>query len=757
MRYLKVLLPVTSLLCWMFPVMLPCQQLPEVVKDGVRYYAPTQPFYNLQCVGPLCPSGGSSGFPLTLGTTSIPANGTIPALTGITVNGVTLQTGGATNAFLNRAGGYSSPSGASVQIKFMSVAGCPQDADPNAGGGTDGTACVNALFAGADATTAIEVVQDKGFTTISGNGIICPAAGNCILAGEGGGIAQTLISNCSISGGVAILTAVNTLAAGQKGTFGDMVNCPTLTNQTLTVLSAGLSGTQFEVAASGTVAGGADAGTFNQVRGTGFFLAAGSRDMFSNGPWGSGTNCDVGAGAIAPRGANIQLLNIVMNGNAPNNSDYCFGADFNNINGIVMRDVVFFNAAKYSVKMANVGNVVLDGDFYFSTSPLAGTNTDGDHFEGPANDIIISNSHYKVSDDAIALNAFEGFCGPITRVEITNSTLDNSFNAVRAYNSDLNTCTNGLVPLISQVDISKFSGRTLHFLTLGAGETGLGTLNPAITDFRWSDSTIEQTGNVATPVLQQDNVGNISFSNFTLRSSQSSAFYQIGDRASGAAHLGNVLFNGVTFVDTASGQAISGLMLYGLGNTVGTVQVDNLSLVVDGGGTPATFAPLAPVASYTGSSVGQVVVGNIDPTNMTSSPFGSSPSSIIPSLYASVYAIQALTTFDGTTIQIPHPINITGAVTANEVDTSGALGIKNVIKQAGANYIYADSASFHPYSAWNVSLGTKGNGWNEVWSNDLGSNIATQPSGSCGVQGQWVFSQDGHATYCNGTTWVSKI
>jgi hypothetical protein len=37
------------------------------------------------------------------------------------------------------------------------------------------------------------------------------------------------------------------------------------------------------------------------------------------------------------------------------------------------------------------------------------------------------------------------------------------------------------------------------------------------------------------------------------------------------------------------------------------------------------------------------------------------------------------------------------------------------------------------------------------------SGPATAPSGSCGTSGQWVFSQDGHATFCAGGTWVVKI
>ena len=46
-------------------------------------------------------------------------------------------------------------------------------------------------------------------------------------------------------------------------------------------------------------------------------------------------------------------------------------------------------------------------------------------------------------------------------------------------------------------------------------------------------------------------------------------------------------------------------------------------------------------------------------------------------------------------------------------------------------------------------------------SGTIGSNAiigpATAPSGSCSVNGRWVFSQDGHATFCASGTWVTKI
>ncbi|MBB6144712.1 hypothetical protein HNQ77_002668 [Silvibacterium bohemicum] len=37
------------------------------------------------------------------------------------------------------------------------------------------------------------------------------------------------------------------------------------------------------------------------------------------------------------------------------------------------------------------------------------------------------------------------------------------------------------------------------------------------------------------------------------------------------------------------------------------------------------------------------------------------------------------------------------------------------------------------------------------------SGPATAPSGACPTSGAWVFSKDGHATFCNAGTWVTKI
>jgi hypothetical protein len=61
-----------------------------------------------------------------------------------------------------------------------------------------------------------------------------------------------------------------------------------------------------------------------------------------------------------------------------------------------------------------------------------------------------------------------------------------------------------------------------------------------------------------------------------------------------------------------------------------------------------------------------------------------------------------------------------------------------------------------------VSLGdgTAGDSSGSLSVSSVSANLyrgpATAPSGACSAVG-WAFSQDGHATFCNGSTWVTKI
>lgn len=93
---------------------------PTTSSTGASSYIPSQIAY-LYCynsslnqwvpASSACFGGSGSGFPITLGTTSIASGSTTTSVAGLTVNGVTLTAAGSTTLFLNQAGGYTSPTG----------------------------------------------------------------------------------------------------------------------------------------------------------------------------------------------------------------------------------------------------------------------------------------------------------------------------------------------------------------------------------------------------------------------------------------------------------------------------------------------------------------------------------------------------------------------------------------------------------------------------------------------------------------------
>jgi hypothetical protein len=91
-----------------------------------------------------------------------------------------------------------------------------------------------------------------------------------------------------------------------------------------------------------------------------------------------------------------------------------------NLDNIAIENVVVVNSPCYHLRFTNVGNVAISGCITRSFGP----NTDGLHFEGPANDITISNCTFTTGDDAIALNCPEGYSGNISRVSVSNCKFD---------------------------------------------------------------------------------------------------------------------------------------------------------------------------------------------------------------------------------------------------------------------------------------------------------------------------------------------
>ncbi len=177
--------------------------------------------------------------------------------------------------------------------------------------------------------------------------------------------------------------------------------------------------------------------------GTGFFIKTGTNnDGIHNGDPNAAVPSDPGPPAPA-RGSSVALRNFTLNGNQGRgrNGDsttgtrqgktgvvWYFGINLMNLNDIVIENVVVVNTPAYHIRLSNVGNVEVSGCVLRSV----GTNTDGLHFDGPANDISISNCDILSGDDAIALNCPEGYTGNISRVTVTNCKF-NSPTLMRLY------------------------------------------------------------------------------------------------------------------------------------------------------------------------------------------------------------------------------------------------------------------------------------------------------------------------------------
>lgn len=176
--------------------------------------------------------------------------------------------------------------------------------------------------------------------------------------------------------------------------------------------------------------------------GTGFFIKSWTNnDGIHNG--GPGANVPADPGPPAPaRGKSVSLRNFTLNGNRGNghNGDsttgltqggkraWYIGINLMDLDDITIENVVVVNTPSYHMRLSNVGNVRVSG----CVMHTHGYNTDGIHFDGPANDISISSCDFELDDDSIALNCPEGHSGDISRVVVTNCTF-NSWSLMRLY------------------------------------------------------------------------------------------------------------------------------------------------------------------------------------------------------------------------------------------------------------------------------------------------------------------------------------
>jgi hypothetical protein len=356
--------------------------------------------------------------------------------------------------------------------------------------------------------------------------------------------------------------------------------------------------------------------------GTGFFIKAGTNnDGIHNGGPRAAVPSDPGSVTpgipIPARGSNVSLSNFELNGNAGDgrngdsttgrvqgvgNTTWYFGINLMNLNNITLENLGIVNTPAYHIRLSNVGNVTVSGCTTYSTAP----STDGVHFDGPANDIAISNCNFTCGDDAIALNCPEGYSGSISRVTVTGCTF-NSLTMMRLYTTSWVRRFN-----IDSVTVSDCNG-TLTRAAFAIGEAP-GSNPNSVEGLKVSNCNI-----IAPAVLELEaNFGVATFSNVTFTPLDRNqdvgyAFARTSTPYVPIVYSGASLVLENCVIQRNKNHVVAALILEG-GSTIENIEFNGFSVQDAPGSSYAAAPELLNIASGT---IGRVVIAALDSTHIT--------------------------------------------------------------------------------------------------------------------------------------------
>lgn len=355
--------------------------------------------------------------------------------------------------------------------------------------------------------------------------------------------------------------------------------------------------------------------------GTGFFVKTGTNnDGIHNGPPDAAVPSDPGP-PVPSRGKNVSLSNFTLNGNRGDGHEgdsttgtpqgtkvtWYFGINLMNLDKIDIKNLVLVNTPAYHIRFSNVGNVTVSG----CVMNGSGWNSDGLHFDGPANDIAISNCHFSTGDDSIALNCPEGYSGNISRVSVTNCTF-NSFSLMRLYT------TNGSSGRfrIDTVSVSNCNGtlsEAAFLIGLSSGSNPNSVDSLIISDCILTAPTVLGIA---------ENFGSITVKNVTFIPSLSGVWWD-GPQANRVAGFlrPSPPYGGITCVGSSlslencqiirNGNMNAAVVILESNSMINTLEFNGFSAE-----DPQRLFPMKELLNLEGGSVGQLVLNSVDSTNI---------------------------------------------------------------------------------------------------------------------------------------------
>lgn len=346
---------------------------------------------------------------------------------------------------------------------------------------------------------------------------------------------------------------------------------------------------------------GWDTGLFSMV------AAHASRCINNGAPFG-----DPG-GTPPTRTPHFRLRNLKVDGNRRANGktdgsgNWIFSVDLANIERLLLENLYIYDSPTYGVRISNCGEIVVQGCRI--ESPANTGNTDGIHFDGPCDDIRISDCSFTTGDDAIALNCPEGYGGSIARAVVSNCVFDRVTAAMRVYTGvgsawtaqqiEFSNCVGSIVP-----DVTSFINAVFIL-----GYNGPGASPEAIRDLNAANCTFKSVGPIAYVL---DDIGILSFSNFVWDSPTNTTPWLLMD--SGGAAISTATFNNCRIRRTAEGSANAFAILAAAAGSIGKVVINGFDVENAPGTSAAAIPYLIDMANLT---IGELYIESLNPTNIT--------------------------------------------------------------------------------------------------------------------------------------------
>lgn len=522
---------------------------------------------------------------------------------------------------------------------------------------TDSTTCLSNLIASATPQTPYTLILDGSYY----GAIFGPAGGGwSIKASHKGGIGRVAITARNCTGGspntcTFTVNAQSGLVAGQYVQLGSFGTTTAFNQTNWHVIATGLSSTQFEATNSSVATSGSatETGEADYLYGDGLFAPQGlNNDVIHNGAASPAGLCVSGysdPGWVAPgpapsRGEGIEISGISINGFRGNGtignstsgipqgvgtftgiygSAYCsyMGINIINMEHVTIDGVTVFNTPTYNVRLTNTGHVKVINSTLSevfpngpTTSSVSGINGDGLHLSGQNDHIYIANDFFESTDDAIALNAPEGYVGAISDVNIVNSSFHNSLTGIRMYTASIAPPVGDDTPTVKGVAISNYSGdatQSIALFGLSIGGARTFTIPNSIDDVTWSNSTVS---GAAVGMQFDDTVGSLRINNVDMKDitcTNGTTGYFTNYTHTNA--VGALSINNSHVIYTTANHCLNALVYGG----AGALQIANLNVngfgVVNETGSNSMPHLLNLVSS---STVGQFEQNSIDYTNI---------------------------------------------------------------------------------------------------------------------------------------------